>query len=89
MPRSSLSYTDRRRARLALKFDRIESMESRSLITDPINLFALSMGLPTAANLLAGTPAFGEGTAGQAAVRHGAATRDAVTALTSDTSGWQ
>ena len=40
------SFTDRRRAHLARKFVRLDQMEPRSLITDPISLAGLSMGLP-------------------------------------------
>ena len=31
---------------MALKFDRLEQMDGKTLVTEPINVFALSMGLP-------------------------------------------
>jgi len=46
MSQHRLSFTDRRRAHLARKFVRLDQMEPRSLITDPISLAGLSMGLP-------------------------------------------
>ncbi len=45
MSQHRLSFCDRRRAHLARKF-RVDQMEPRSLITDPISLAGLSMGLP-------------------------------------------
>jgi hypothetical protein len=44
MSRHRLSFTDRRRVRLARTFERLETMENRTLVTEPINLFALSLG---------------------------------------------
>ena len=39
----SLSYTERRRARLALKFGRLDQLETRNTITEPISVTALSL----------------------------------------------
>ena len=64
MPRSHHGFADRRRARkarLACKFDRLDQMEPRSLITDPISLAGLSMGLPAVWGLLGLTRASGLG----------------------------
>ena len=46
MRRHRLSFTERRRVRMALKFDRLEQLDNKTLVTEPINVFALSMGLP-------------------------------------------
>ena len=46
MGKHRLSFTERRRASMAMKFNRLDQMEPRSLITDPISLAGLSMGLP-------------------------------------------
>ena len=51
-----LSFTDRRRARLARKI-RLEQVEPRSLITDPLSLAGLSMGLPAVWGILGFTRA--------------------------------
>ena len=53
-----LSFTDRRRARLARKI-RLEQVEPRSLITDPLSLAGLSMGLPAVWGILGFTRASG------------------------------
>jgi hypothetical protein len=50
MSRSRISFTDRRRSRLARKAQ-VERVEPRSLITDPINMFAVSVGIPLVGNL--------------------------------------
>ena len=44
MGKHRLGFTERRRASMAMKFDRLDQMEPRSLITDPISLAGLSMG---------------------------------------------
>jgi hypothetical protein len=38
------SYTDKRRARLAKKVDRLDRLETRNTITEPISVFGLSVG---------------------------------------------
>ncbi len=53
MSRRRRSFTERRRSRLALKVDRLDPLEPRSLITDPINLFAASLGIPLVGNVIA------------------------------------
>jgi RHS repeat-associated protein len=43
MPRLRVSFTERRRARLARKFDRIERLETRNTVTEPISVTGLSV----------------------------------------------
>jgi hypothetical protein len=43
MPRIHLSFTERRRRKLALKVDRLDRLESRSTVT-PIGATALGLG---------------------------------------------
>ncbi len=43
MPRIRLSFTERRRRRLALKVDRLDRLESRNAVT-PIGATALGLG---------------------------------------------
>ena len=43
MPRIRLSFTERRRRRLALKVDRLDRMEKRSTVT-PFSAFSLAAG---------------------------------------------
>jgi hypothetical protein len=54
MPRHRLTYTERRRTRLARKVDRLEACENRHLITEPIAFFAAGLGLPTAISMVMG-----------------------------------
>ena len=43
MSRRKLSFTERRRARLAMKWDRLERLESKQTITEPISVAGLSI----------------------------------------------
>ena len=43
MSRRKLSFTEKRRASLAMKWDRIERLESKNTITEPISVTALSL----------------------------------------------
>jgi hypothetical protein len=52
MARHCLSFTQRRRTRLALKVDGLQMLENRNLITDPLNLFAASLGIPLVGNVI-------------------------------------
>ncbi len=52
MPRHRRSFTERRRTRLARKVDLLDALEGRSLITDPLNLFAASLGIPLVGNVI-------------------------------------
>ena len=47
MSRFRLSFTERRRRKLALRVDRLDQLEIRNTITEPISLTALSLGIPT------------------------------------------
>jgi hypothetical protein len=38
------SFTERRRARLTMKWDRLDKLESKNTITEPISLLRLSTG---------------------------------------------
>ena len=49
------SYTDRRRARLARRIDRLEAMESRNMVTESLNSLGLGIGIPAALAMLAAT----------------------------------
>ena len=51
------TFTERRRTRLARRVDRLEEMEGRNLITEPINFFAAGLGLPTAISMVLGPSA--------------------------------
>jgi len=63
-----LTYTERRRARMARKFDRLDLLENRTTITEPISLTALSLGGWMAWMQAAAMPARGAGTASPIAV---------------------
>ncbi len=52
MSRQRRSFTECRRTRLAVKVDRLDILEPRSLITDPLNLFAASLGIPLVENVI-------------------------------------
>ncbi len=54
MGRLRLSFTERRRKRLAFRVKSLDAvqMEPRSLITDPLNLFAASLGIPLVGNVI-------------------------------------
>ena len=45
MSRRRLSFTERRRARLALKFGRLDRLETRNTMTEPISATAISTGM--------------------------------------------
>ena len=51
MPRHRLSFVEKRRNRLARR-PAAAPLESRNLITDPLNLFATSLGIPLVGNLI-------------------------------------
>ncbi len=44
MSRHRLSFAEKRRARLARKFDRLDSLEPRIPVTEPISFTAMSLG---------------------------------------------
>src|SRR4051812_26306331 len=48
MSRHRLSFTQRRRVRLALKFGRLDPLEERKTITEPISVSGLAFNLPLA-----------------------------------------
>ena len=52
MARRRLSFTERRRSRMAFKSTASFTLENRALITDPLNLFAVSLGIPLVGNVL-------------------------------------
>jgi hypothetical protein len=79
MPRFRLSFTERRRARLARKIDRLDRLETKNTITEPISVTGLSV---TALRGIAGIGLVGDarpgacpgalGTRTHGAARHGA-----------------
>jgi len=46
MGKHRLSFTERRRASMRMQFVRLEQIEKRAMITEPISVAALSLGLP-------------------------------------------
>jgi len=46
MGKHRLSFTERRRASMRMQFVRLEEIEKRAMITEPISVAALSLGLP-------------------------------------------
>jgi hypothetical protein len=44
MSRHRKSFTEKRRARLAMKWDRLDKLESKNTITEPISLLGLATG---------------------------------------------
>jgi len=62
MSRRRLSFTERRRRRLALKVDRLDRLESRSTVT-PFTAFSLAAGAFQSLSQLAMTDGSGNGNA--------------------------
>jgi RHS repeat-associated protein len=56
------SYTDRRRARLARRIDRLEVMESRNMVTEALSSLSLGIGIPAAIALTRPQTASASGT---------------------------
>ena len=52
-------FTDRRRRQLAKKVDRLERLETRNTITEPISVTGLALSAITGASRLGLIPAFG------------------------------
>ena len=61
MGRFRLSFTERRRARLAKQVNRLDRLETRNTITEPISLTALSLGLAPALMALGLPRGYGRG----------------------------
>ncbi len=52
MARHRRKFMERRRTRLAVDVVRLDALEDRSLITDPIGLFATSLGIPLVVSVI-------------------------------------
>ncbi|APW63198.1 hypothetical protein [Paludisphaera borealis] len=69
------SFSQRRRFQLALRPVAVEALEPRSLITDPLNLTAMALGLPLALRGVVSAQTGGLAPARHAAVAKGTAAR--------------
>jgi hypothetical protein len=71
MSKHRLSFTERRRANMAIKFERLEEMEKRAMITEPISVGALSLGLPLGIEAILGIAGTVRASAARAAAQPG------------------